>query len=233
MGAAVYPDGRRAAIAHEGADVVQAGVQRGGVGDAAHEPAADDHAVGDLRPPAATCSGVPMPKPTATGTSAAARTCSTTSPSSGGSSRAFAGDAGHRHDVDEAAGGLARSARPRPAGWSARRAGRARCPAPSQAARSSPASAAGRSGTIRPDDPCVRQRVDDALEAAREQRVRVTHQHHGDVAAASGAATSSRTRSNVAPRLQRALAGGLDRGAVGERVGERDAELDQVGAGSA
>ena len=32
------------------------------------------------------------------------------------------------------------------------------------------------------------------------------------------------------PRAERALGGALDRRALGERVGERDAELDDVGA---
>ena len=36
----------------------------------------------------------------------------------------------------------------------------------------------------------------------------------------------------VCPAFERAQAGGLDRRAVGHRIGERHAELDHVGAGA-
>ena len=75
-----------------------------------------------------------------------------------------------------------------------------------------------------------RARPATASKPARAERVRVAHQHHRRRARASGAATSSSTRSKVAPASQRPLARGLDRRAVRERIGEGNAELDQVGA---
>ena len=72
------------AVGQEGAHVRQAGLERGASATArtSRLPTITPSAIS---PTAATCSGVPTPKPTATGTSAAARTRSTTSPSSGGS----------------------------------------------------------------------------------------------------------------------------------------------------
>ena len=72
----------------------------------------------------AACSGVPMPKPTATGTLASALVAATSSARPAGSSAALTGGADRGDDVDEAAGGGADRGRGARGAWSGRRAAR-------------------------------------------------------------------------------------------------------------
>ena len=64
--------------------------------------------------------------------------------------------------------------------------------------------------------------------AVREHHVHVDHQHHRDLVADRLADLQRGPQRR--PLGQRLGGGGVDRGTVGERVGERHAELDQVGA---
>ena len=229
MGAAVYPDARRAAdCCHEGARRPP-GRHRAW----ARRPRRARAGCRRSRRPRSPPPGRPAPasrspKPTATGTSAAARTRSTTSPSSGGSAARSPVTPGHRHHVDEPSRGLRDPRARRPAAWSARRAGPART-RPRRRPRAArpprrPACRA-RSGRRPRGRPAGRRRAPSRARAAGSRNTSAPPGTSPD----SGAATSSRTRSNVAPALQRPLPRGLDRGAVGERIGERHAELDEVG----
>ena len=129
-----------------------------GLGRGAHEPRADDHAVGARRAAAsAACSGVAMPKPSATGTSVWRLTRPSSSPKACLAAAALAGRPGHRDGVEEAPRLRADQREARRRSSSARRAARARRRArrrPSVIAGSSPI---GRSGTIRPLMPGLAQ----------------------------------------------------------------------------
>ena len=92
------------------------------------------------------------------------------------------------------------------------------------------ASSSGRSGTIRPLIPRCGELVGEALDAAREDEVRVAHSTTGTTSASAAADVEHAGTRRAGG--QRGGAGGVDHRAVGERVGERHAELDQVGAGA-
>ena len=75
----------------------------------------------------------------------------------------------------------------------------------------------------------------EALDAALIDEVVVAHQQDGRVVVAGLLAEAAHHVEGGVDRdagLERALAGELDRGTVGHRIGERHAELDQVGAGA-
>ena len=177
-------------------------------------------------PPRRPAPGSPMPNPTATGTSVCAF--------------------GAADDRVEARPPRARPScrRPRPCRRSrgarrrsapgARRASSApraaqrdaRSPRTRRGCR--PTSSSGRSGTIRPAAPGSASARGEALGAPREHEVGVAHEHHrqpggerlGDVEHGVDRRPAASARG----------AGGVDHRAVGERVGERHAELDEVGA---
>ena len=96
--------------------------------------------------------------------------------------------------------------------------------------RISSASPSGRSGTIAPAAP-GRDRQPRELPgpAVREDHVRVDHQHHRDPLGDRAADLQRRRKRR--PRLQRRRRRRVDRRPVGQRIGEGNAELDQVGAG--
>ena len=176
------------------------------------------------------CSAVLTPKPTQTGRSVwplMRLTAAATWPCR----QRRAGDAGHRDVVDEARRVLQHLRQPLVVG------GRRRQPDEVDA------------GLQRRDAQFLvhlRRQVDDdqpvdagvdrigeeAVDAIDVDRVVVAHQHDRRVvvAAAELRGHGQRLRQRL-PALQRAQAGCLDRRAVGHRIGERHAELDDVGAG--
>ena len=101
-------------------------------------------------------------------------------------------------------------------------------PAASHAASTAGASSSGRSGTISPLAPAA------AAAAANSSTPRASTMF-AYVISTTGTrgATASQIAQHVVdarPARERARGGGLDHGPVGDRVGERHAELDQVGA---
>ena len=103
-------------------------------------------------------------------------------------------------------------------------------PCASHAASTGADSSSGRSGTIRPLMPRSASSRGEALGPAREERVGVTHEHDRDAARRSARRPPAR-RAALAPAASACGGRGVDHRAVGERVAERHAELDQVGAG--
>ena len=181
-------------------------------------------------PTSAACSGVPMPKPDRD----RHRRVGLGRRDQVGERRrqlvALAGGPGVGDQVDEA---LGLGADPRPAlgrASSARPAGSARArrrAAPRRPRR--PPRAAGR-GRSRRRRRRRRARRANRSGPAGEDHVRVGHRHHRHPRRRS-ARRSASTESSVAPASSARVAGGVDHRAVGERVGVRDPELDQVGAG--
>ena len=133
-----------------------------------------------------------------------------------------------RDRVEEAAGARARSRPAAHPAWSARRAARARRPRASQAASTAPDSSSGRSGTIRPLMPALGELGGEALGAAREERVRVAHQHDRDALGDPRARVEHGADRGAGG--ERARRRRVDHRTVGQRVAERHAELDEVGA---
>ena len=74
----------------------------------------------------------------------------------------------------------------------------------------------------------ARERIDEPVGGPREHEVRVGHED--DREALRQPAGQLEHRVDGRARLERGGAGGVDDGAVGERVGERHPELDEVGA---
>ncbi len=102
-------------------------------------------------------------------------------------------------------------------------------PSASHAARSSALSSWGRSGTIRPLAPACGRAPHVVLHPAVEHHVGVDHQHHRQAPGGVGADVQDVVRGHA--RVQRLRAGRVDHRAVGQRVGEGHAQLDQVGPG--
>ena len=122
-----------------------------------------------------------------------------------------------------------RSRPPARASWSAPPAAPAPGPRRRRPPRTSPASSCGRSGTISPAAPAAAARSANASGPGGQDHVHVDHQHDRQLAPASALADAQHAVRGGA-RRERLGAGGVDHGPVGERVGERDAQLDQVGA---
>ena len=133
-----------------------------------------------ISPTWAACSGVPMPKPTAAGASAAS--------ADGGDElrqlrrqlRALAGHAGQRDDVgepDRRGGDLARAAPGEVVGETKPIGARPRSVSAAATESSSPG---GRSGMIAPAAPACGERGGEALGAERQHDVRVDHRQHRD-----------------------------------------------------
>ena len=121
------------------------------LGRSPHQPGAHDHPVGARGGGRPACSGVPIPKPSATGTSRAALRARRAR-GAGVELGALARRPGHRHGVDEAAG-LGADARQALLRCGRRNQRDERDPAASHAARAAGASSSGRSGMIRPLPP--------------------------------------------------------------------------------
>ena len=102
-------------------------------------------------------------------------------------------------------------------------------PSASQAARSSAASSCGRSGTISPAAPADAARRANASGPRRQHDVRVDHQHHRQPGGQALAHAEHPVRGGS--RGERARGGVVDHRPVGQRIREGDPELDQVGAG--
>ena len=103
-------------------------------------------------------------------------------------------------------------------------------PAPSQAASTAADSSSGRSGTIRPLIPRAAQLAGEALRPAREQRVRVTHEHDRDVLGDPRAGLEDGVH-GWRRRPARCVAAAWITGPSASGSRERHAELDEVGAG--
>ena len=86
-------------------------------------------------------------------------------------------------------------------------------------ARSSVASSSGRSGTISPHAPVLRESFDERLDAGREDHVRVAHQHDRD--ARRQGPCHLEHAGDVRAGGQRARARLVDHGPVGERIASR------------
>ena len=197
----------------------------------AHEPRADDHAVGaGRRRRGRRRPGVPMPKPSATGTSVRALRAGEDRRPGGASAGALAGRARARRPCRRSrARGAPIAASRVVAASSAPRAARARRPRASQAASTSPRLLERQVGHDQAADAALGELVGEALDAAREHEVRVAHEHHRDGLGERRGRPRARRATRRAGRERRG-AGGVDHRAVGERVRERHAELDQVGA---
>ena len=202
--------------------------------DLLDDAAADHHRVGDLRPRAAPSAASRMPKPTPTGSFTCGwmrgnRRCDV-----GDVDVAGAGHALERHVIEIAARRLRRPARcARRSRWA--RAGRSdRC----RRASSSAAKSLALLGRIVDDEHAVDAgRLRSGGEALACPCAR-SGWRSPSARPASCRIASCGTRATIAEHvrqadavLQRALAGALDHRAVGHRVGERHAELDDVGAG--
>ena len=145
------------------------------------------------------------------------------------SAPALPGRARDRDGVDEAARAARRSRRAVASGVVGATSGDERDARRVAGGQRSPASSSGRSGTIRPLMPRCARSSAKRSDTAREHEVRVAHEHDRD---------GVRER---LPDLQDAVHGGagrerlgpgrVDHRAVRERVGERHAQLDEVGAG--
>ena len=106
-------------------------------------------------------------------------------------------------------------------------------PRASAGRQSSSSSSGGRSTMISPSTPAALASSRKRSRAVAVDRIVVAHQHHRRVVVLAPGSRAP-ARSVLGERhagLQRAQAAGLDRRAVGHRVGERHADLDQVGAG--
>ena len=195
----------------------------------ADQAAADDHAVGDLarpRPPARRCRSRSRPRP---GPPASALVAATSSASAAGSSAALAGRADGRDDVDEAAGDGADPAAA--LGRGRRRDQRhQRQPGRGEGVADVLGLAERQVGDDRPggaggDAPARR--------TPRPRRARGPCSRRPSAPPGPGRRPPrrppARSRS-VAPASSAARRRGVDRRPVGERVGERDPELDQIGA---
>ncbi len=103
-------------------------------------------------------------------------------------------------------------------------------PASRAGTHSSSSSSGGRSTTMSPSTPAVLRFVEEGVDAAMVDGVVVAHQddRRGVVRRRGSARTRSSVTVNVPPALQRAQGRGLDRRAVGHRVGEGHADLDDV-----
>ena len=184
-------------------------------------------------PTCRTCSGRDRPKPTATGSVVRDLTRATSAGASSGERLARAGDAEPRDHVQEARG---RAPPPRRSGGrsssgSAGRSGRGR-PRPATSLNA-PASSIGRSRASTPSTPAAAARVAEPSLPHRQQRVGVGEQHDRRPNRRAGRRS---TRSSVdgqrAARGRARSARALDDRAVGQRIGERHADLDDVGAGA-
>ena len=102
-------------------------------------------------------------------------------------------------------------------------------PAASQASSAAGASSSGRSGTISPLAPAAAASRGEALGPARQHEVRVGHQDDRQPRRERPRRCRARRR-RVVPAASARVRRGLDHRPVGDRVGERHAELDQVGA---
>ena len=206
--------------------------------DGVDQRAADDDAVGQGGD-AGRLLGVEIPKPTASGASVRSRRRASSAGSSAPTCGAGAGDAGHGHAVHEGGGrggdqveSLRRCSSASPCGTS-------ETPAPAASAASPPASRASE----RSARGFVERQVGDdegfhagrggareePLGAEGEHGVQVGEQHEG-----SGGAVRRGEPQDVVgrdPGGERGVGRLLHHGAVGDGVGERDAELDDVGAG--
>ena len=141
---------------------------------------------------------------------------------------AFAGDAEQRHAVDEALRDRADRARGARRSSSARRGARSRRRSARAASAQPSSSSSGRSGRIAAATPDACRRFGEALVPGVRDEVVVRHhdQRHGRVELGELLDDADRCRAEV----ERALRRFLDRAAVHDRVGERDADLDRVGA---
>ena len=98
------------------------------------------------------------------------------------------------------------------------------------ASRSSAHSSNGRSGTMKPAMPARRAALREAVEAEGQQRIAgsssaaAAHRH-----SACSDSSASRIQRSDTPCAERDAARALDGGAVGHRIGERHADLDDVG----
>ena len=184
-----------------------------------------------MRAISAACSGSRMPKPTATGS----RVCRLMRATSGrhplGHGRLLAGDAGDRDVVDEARDVLEHRRQALVVGGGRRQpdeveAGRARRQAElgvllrRQVDHDQPVGTGGLG---------VRQ---EALVAVAVDRVVVAHQHDRHVGVGRAHPPDQlQRRGHARPGRERPQARRLDRRPVGHRIGERHADLDQVGTG--
>ena len=105
-------------------------------------------------------------------------------------------------------------------------------PLASAGRHSSSSSSGGRSTTMRPSTPAARASSRKRAHAVAVDRVVIAHQHQGRIPVrAAEAADQAEHVAETRARLERPQRRGLDRRAVGHRIGERHAELDHVGAG--
>ena len=174
-------------------------------------------------------SGVEMPKPMITGRSVTALSRLASTVDDVGQRGPLAGDAEQVHAVDEAPGPLAERGS-RSSGVSGEASSTVSSPAVGGGGSHSPSSSIGRSGRITPRHAGRHRLGGEALVARVEHEVEVGHDHERD-AGVDVAQLRRGSRSRLAPWRQRHLRRLLDRGAVHHRVGERDADLDGVGAG--
>ena len=156
-------------------------------------------------PTSAACSGVPMPKPDGDGDVGLRLGRGDELGEVLGQRVALARGAGVGDQVDEALARRAQISSRRSGGVVGRHERHEREPAAASAARTSPASSGGRSGTIAPATPCVSSSRGELLGPAREDHVRVDHQHDRAPERSALAARSS-TESSVAPARSAAVA---------------------------
>ena len=206
--------------------------RRACVGDAADQRRADHGGVGDLARSAAACSGVLMPKPTATGRSVWRFSRATAAATSALAGRARAGDAGDRDVVDEARGVAQHRRQALVVGGRRRQADEVEPGLQRRQAqllvllrRQIDDDQAVDAGGLRVGEEAVDAIADRSGCSSPSGRSACRRRRRGSRAPAASVFFS------VMPALQRAQARGLDRRAVGHRIGEGHAELDQVGAG--
>ena len=97
------------------------------------------------------------------------------------------------------------------------------------AARRSAHSSYGRSGTMKPLTPARAASSGKSLEAEGEQRIQIAHEQQRRFRLAAGRIELLENPAQRHALLQRHAARALDGHAVGHRIGERHADLDDVG----
>ena len=103
-------------------------------------------------------------------------------------------------------------------------------PCAASAAQSSSDSSSGTSGTIAPSAPAAARVARETLDAVLIDRIEVGEEDHRRAAALAAARCERETSVNPRSAGKRALPGGRDRRAVGERIAVGNPELDHVGA---
>ena len=103
-------------------------------------------------------------------------------------------------------------------------------PSARNAGANAASSSSGTSGTIAPSAPAARAAARKALGAVLHDRVDVGEEQDRRAAAVARAARQRERAVERHAAVERALSGGRDRRAVGERIAVRDAEFDQIDA---